>query len=93
MSKTDIKKGDEVVIIAGAEKGKRGEIIAYDRVDERVTVKGLNLVKRHLKRAQDGTGGITEKEAPIHRSNVMLASLWEVRQSKKPAAKKAKAAK
>jgi ribosomal protein L24 len=56
-------------------------------------VKGLNLVKRHLKRAQDGTGGITEKEASIHRSNVMLASLWEARQSKKPTAKKAKAAK
>ena len=93
MSKTDIKKGDEVVIIAGAEKGKRGEILTYDRADERVTVKGLNLVKRHLKRAQDGTGGITEKEASIHRSNVMLASLWEARQSKKPAAKKAKSAK
>ena len=62
MSKTDIKKGDEVVIIAGAEKGKRGEILTYDRADERVTVKGLNLVKRHLKRAQDGTGGITEKD-------------------------------
>ena len=83
MSKTDIKKGDEVVVITGANKGKRGEILTYDRADERVTIKGLNLVKRHLKRTQEGTGGITEKEAPIHRSNVMLASLWDARRTKK----------
>ena len=50
MSKTDIKRGDEVVVIAGADKGKRGEILTYDRDAERVTIKGLNLVKRHLKR-------------------------------------------
>jgi large subunit ribosomal protein L24 len=93
MAKTDIKKGDEVVVIAGAEKGKRGEVLNYNRADERVSVKGLNLVKRHLKRTQEGTGGITEKEASIHRSNVMLSSLWDARRSKKPAAKKAKAAK
>lgn len=93
MSKTDIKKGDEVVVIAGAEKGKRGEILAYNRAAERVTIKGLNLVKRHLKRTQDGAGGITEREAAIHRSNVMLASLWDARRAKKPAAKATKAAK
>jgi ribosomal protein L24 len=53
MSKTDIKKGDEVVVIAGAEKGKRGKIVSYNRADERLTIEGLNLVKRHLKRTQD----------------------------------------
>ena len=90
MSKTDIKKGDEVVVIAGSHKGKRGKITIYDRADERVTIEGLNLVKRHLKRTQDGQGGITEKEAPIHRSNVMLGSLWDARRAKKPAAKAAK---
>ena len=63
MSKTDIKKGDEVVVIAGASKGRRGKISSYDRVAGRVVVEGLNLVKRHLKRTQDGQGGITEKEA------------------------------
>ncbi len=93
MAKTDIKKGDEVVVIAGAEKGKRGEVLNYDRADERLKVKGLNMVKRHLKRSEDGTGGITEKEASMHRSNVMLSSLWDARRAKKPAAKKAKAAK
>jgi ribosomal protein L24 len=47
------------------------------------------MVKRHLKRTEDGQGGITEKAAPIHRSNVMLASLWDARVAKRPAAKKA----
>ncbi|MEY3772733.1 MAG: hypothetical protein RL067_747, partial [Verrucomicrobiota bacterium] len=61
MSKTDIKKGDEVVVIAGSHKGQRGKITVYDRADERVTIEGLNLVKRHLKRTQDGQGGITER--------------------------------
>lgn len=84
MSKTDIKKGDEVVVIAGAEKGKRGKVANYSRAEERLTIEGLNLVKRHLKRTQDGQGGITEREAPIHRSNVMLASLWDARCAKKP---------
>ena len=54
---------------------------------------GVNLVKRHLKRTEDGQGGITEKAAPLHRSNVMLASLWDARRAKRPAAKPAKAAK
>jgi len=90
MSKTDIKKGDEVVVIAGSHKGQRGKITVYDRADERVTIEGLNLVKRHLKRTQDGQGGITEREAPIARSNVMLAPLWDARRAKKPAAKAAK---
>lgn len=87
MAKTDIKKGDEVVVIAGASKGRRGKVTGYDRADERVVVEGLNLVKRHLKRTQDGQGGITEREAPIHRSNVMLASLYDARRAKKPARK------
>ena len=66
-------------------KNKRGKIVSYNRADERVTIEGLNLVKRHLKRTQDGQGGITEREAPIHRSNVMLGSLWDARRAKKPA--------
>ncbi len=85
MSKTDIKKGDEIVVIAGSEKGKRGKVLTYNRAEERVTVEGLNIVKRHLKRTQDGQGGITDREAPLHRSNVMLASLWDARRAKKPA--------
>lgn len=87
MAKTDIKINDEVVVIAGAHKGKRAKVVAYDRAAERVTLEGVNLVKRHLKRTQDGQGGITEKAAPLHRSNVMLGSLWDARRAKRPAAK------
>lgn len=87
MAKTDIKINDEVVVIAGAHKGKRAKVVSYDRAAERVVLDGVNLVKRHLKRTQDGQGGITEREAPIHRSNVMLASLFDARRAKKPARK------
>lgn len=68
-----IKKGDEVIVIAGRDKGKRGSVL---RVldNERLVVENINLVKRHTKpNPQMGVqGGIIEKEAAIHASNVML---------------------
>lgn len=71
--KLHVKKGDTVVVISGKEKGKQGEIIAVDTKKERVTVKGLNLVKRHTKPSQaNPQGGIIEKEGTIHVSNVMV---------------------
>ena len=71
--KLHVKKGDTVVVISGKEKGKQGEIIAVDIKKERVTVKGLNLVKRHIKPSQaNPQGGIIEKEGTIHVSNVMV---------------------
>ena len=71
--KLHVKKGDTVVVISGKEKGKQGEIIAVDIKNERVTVKGLNLVKRHTKPSQaNPQGGIIEKEGTIHVSNVMV---------------------
>ena len=71
--KLHVKKGDTVVVISGKEKGKQGEIIAVDIKKERVTVKGLNLVKRHTKPSQaNPQGGIIEKEGTIHVSNVMV---------------------
>ena len=71
--KLHVKKGDTVVVISGNEKGKQGEIIAVDIKKERVTVKGLNLVKRHTKPSQaNPQGGIIEKEGTIHVSNVMV---------------------
>ena len=71
--KLHVKKGDTVVVISGKEKGKQGEIIAVDIKRERVTVKGLNLVKRHTKPSQaNPQGGIIEKEGTIHVSNVMV---------------------
>ena len=61
--KLHVKKGDTVVVISGKEKGKQGEIIAVDIKKERVTVKGLNLVKRHTKPSQaNPQGGIIEKK-------------------------------
>ena len=67
-----IKKGDEVIVLAGRDKGKRGTVL--NRVDDNyVLVEGVNRVKRHQRPTPKiQTGGIIEKEAPIHVSNVML---------------------
>ena len=68
-----IKKGDDVIVIAGKDKGKRGAVLAV-QADDRVLVQNINMVKRHTKPnpARGGTGGIIEKEAPIHISNIAL---------------------
>jgi len=72
--KMKLKKGDEVIIIAGKDKGKRGQIIKVDPIANKVLVSGLNLIKKAVKpNPQTGTeGGIVTKEAPIHASNVAL---------------------
>jgi large subunit ribosomal protein L24 len=69
-----IKKGDEVIVIAGKDKGKRGKIHSLIDGGERLIVSGINYVKKHTKgNPQAGQqGGVLEKEAPIHCSNVML---------------------
>ncbi len=68
-----VKRGDEVLVIAGKEKGKRGKIRQSLPRESRVIVEGLNVVKRHMKARGPGKpGGIIDKEAPIHVSNVML---------------------
>lgn len=75
MGTTAIKKGDTVKVIAGKDKGAEGKVISVLREESRVVVEGVNLVKRHTKAVQDGsgtTGGIVTAEAPIHVSNVML---------------------
>ena len=68
-----IKKGDDVVVIAGKDKGKRGVVLTVQG-DNRVVVQNINMIKRHTKAnpARGGTGGIVEKEAPIHISNIAL---------------------
>jgi len=68
-----IRKGDDVIIIAGKDKGKRGKVVTFSRND-RVLVENINLVKRHTKgNPMKGTqGGILDKEMPIHISNVAL---------------------
>ena len=66
-----IKKGDRVVVLAGRDKGKKGEVVRVFPKESRVIVQGLNLVKRHTRPSQtDPQGGIKTKEAPIHISNV-----------------------
>jgi large subunit ribosomal protein L24 len=69
-----IKKGDDVVVIAGKDKGKRGKVIRY--IAERVLVENINLVKRHTRGnpMQNVPGGIIDKEMPVHISNVALVN-------------------
>ncbi|MFT4286328.1 50S ribosomal protein L24 [Nocardioides sp.] len=73
----NIKKGDEVLVIAGKDKGAQGKVIGVLRDEDRVIVEGVNRVKKHTKVQDQGgragtTGGIITTEAPIHVSNVML---------------------
>ena len=79
MSAMRIRRDDQVLVIAGKDKGRRGRVLRTDPVKQKVYVEGVNIVKRHIKprtlrdtqRAQE-LGGIVEMEGPIHISNVML---------------------
>jgi large subunit ribosomal protein L24 len=68
--KLKIKKGDKVVVITGRDKGKSGEVLRVLRDEGRVIVQGVNVVKRHTRPGAGQAGGIVEKEAAIHISNV-----------------------
>ena len=68
-----LRKGDDVVVISGRDKGKTGSILRVIRSEDRVIVDGINMVKRHTRPSQAQPGGIVNKEAPIHISNVALA--------------------
>jgi large subunit ribosomal protein L24 len=68
-----VKTGDEVLIITGKDRGKRGKIKAAMPTEQRVVVEGLNMIKRHMKARGPGKpSGIIEREAPLDASNVML---------------------
>jgi large subunit ribosomal protein L24 len=72
-----IKADDDVIVIGGKDRGKRGKVLRVEPKNERVYIEGLNMVKRHQKPQQTGQraqqlGGVIEKEGPIHMSNVML---------------------
>ena len=71
-TKFKVKKGDEVIVISGKEKGKKGKITQMITDKSRVVVGGVNLMKRHTKPSRTGAGGIVEKEASMHVSNVAL---------------------
>lgn len=70
--KINIKKGDQVIVIAGNSKGMKGEVKQVIKATSRVLVDGVNMVKKHVKASQEEEGGIKEQEAPIHISNVAL---------------------
>ena len=67
-----IKKGDRVVVLTGRDKGTEGDVLRVDPQAERVTVSGVNIIKRHTKQSAQSAGGIITREAPIHVSNVAL---------------------
>ena len=68
-----IKKGDKVVVLAGKDKGRTGEVVSVSPKDSRAVVRGVNLIRRHQRQTQSQEGGIITKEAPIHLSNIALA--------------------
>jgi large subunit ribosomal protein L24 len=74
-----IKTGDDVIVIGGKDRGKRGKVLRVESAKNRVYVEGLNIIKRHQRPQQvagaqraEQVGGVIEKEGPIHASNVML---------------------
>ncbi len=68
-----IKKGDKIVVLAGRDKGRSGEVIQVMPKDEVALVRGINMVRKHQKQSQTQEGGIISKEAPIHLSNLAVA--------------------
>ena len=88
MVKLHVKRGDEVLVIAGAEKGKRGKIVRVYPKTERIIVEGVRMIKKHTKKNQQNPqGAIIEKEGTLHISNVMLAEKFEARAAKRAGAK------
>ena len=84
MPKFHVKKGEEVVVLAGKEKGKRGKIIAVLRKKQRVIVEGVQMIKRHMRKSQDHPqGAIVEREGTIHLSNVMRVDQFDARVAKR----------
>jgi large subunit ribosomal protein L24 len=87
MRRGHVKKGDEVVVIAGSELGKRGKILTVNLKKQRVLIEGIKMIKRHTKKSQQHPqGAIVEREGTIHISNVVLASKFDERGGAAPAA-------
>lgn len=87
-----MKKGDEVVVISGASKGRRGRVIAVLPKKQRVIVEGAAITKRHMRKSQQHPqGAIVEREGSIHLSNVMGAAAFDARKAKRGGAEAAPA--
>jgi large subunit ribosomal protein L24 len=92
MQRFHVKKNDEVVVIAGADKGKRGRIIAVAGKKQRVIVEGIHMIKRHMRKSQQYPNGqIVTREGTVHISNVMKVADFDARQTKDGAAAPAQA--
>lgn len=72
MASSKIKKGDSVVVLAGRDKGKRGEVLSVMPKENRALVRGINMVRRHQRQTQTQEGGIISKEGPIQISNLAI---------------------
>ena len=86
MQKFHVKKGEEVVVISGTERGKRGKVIEVLRDKNRVIVEGVKMIKRHTKARTNQNrpeGAIIEREGSVHISNVMQAAQFDARASKR----------
>jgi large subunit ribosomal protein L24 len=90
MAGRHVKKGEEVVVIAGSELGKRGKILTVNVKKQRVLIEGVKMIKRHTRKSQQHPqGAIVEREGTIHISNVMLATKFDERHGARPAAHEA----
>ena len=87
MRRCHVKKGDEVVVIAGTERGKRGKVISVITERQRVIVEGVKMIKKHMRKSQQHPQGtIVEREGSVHLSNVMLAEKFDARAARRAAA-------
>ena len=94
MPKRHVKKGDEVVVISGTERGKRGKVISVLTGNDSVIVEGIKMIKRHTrKNQQNPQGAIVEREGSVHLSNVMLAEKFDAGASRRGTAPEPEAAK
>ena len=80
--KIKLKKGDNVLVITGKDKGKSGSILSILPKKNRAIVKGINVVKKHQKPSKQSGGGIVEKELPIHLSNLAFISIKDGKKTK-----------
>ena len=91
MRKCHIKKGDEAVVIAGVDKGRRGRVIAVIAKKQRVIIEGARMIKKHMRKSQQyPQGQIVEREGSIHISNVMKAEKYDARAARRGAAEPAR---
>ena len=84
MAKFHVKKGDEIVVLSGADKGKRGKIIEVITGKQRVIVEGVHMIKKHVRKNQSQPqGAIIEREGTLHISNVMLVANFDARAARR----------